>query len=231
MKTSYHISTSKQVATNLQSVRVKVSQAAQAVNRASGSVSLIAVSKTHGCDTVRAVLDEGQRIFGESRVQEATSKWSELKGEYPDIELHLIGPLQTNKVRKAVALFNVIQTLDSLKLAESLSKEMKQQGRFPKCFVQVNTGEEAQKAGVTPWEANRFIDTCIEDFQLPVFGVMCIPPADLDPAPHFNLLREIAERHQLPAISMGMSRDYELAISCGATHVRVGTAIFGHRVV
>jgi pyridoxal phosphate enzyme (YggS family) len=174
------------------------------------------------------LLAEGHRVFGENRVQEAEGKFPALKESYPDLELHLIGPLQTNKAKEAVALFDVIETLDRPKLARALKKEMEKQDRFPRCFVQVNTGEEEQKAGIPPKEAEAFVADC-KEMGLPVEGLMCIPPLDEDPAIHFAFLRELARRCGLEKLSMGMSGDYETAVKFGATHLRVGTALFGAR--
>ncbi len=214
---------------NLARVRARIAAAASAGDRDPGSVTLVAVSKTHGADRVAALIGAGQRVFGENRVQEAEAKFPALKAMHADLELHLIGPLQTNKVRDAVGLFDVIESVDRPKLAAELAKEMARQNRRPACFVQVNTGEEPQKAGVLPAEADTFIRTCIDTHGLPVVGVMCIPPQDEEPALHFALLRKIAERNGLARVSMGMSADYETAIRFGATHVRVGTALFGDR--
>lgn len=168
-------------------------------------------------------------MFGESRVQEASSKWPALRDEFPDAELHLIGPLQTNKVRDALQLFDVIHTLDRPRLADALKAELDRRGRAPTLFIQVNTGEEPQKAGVPPLETASFIRYCREELELPVKGLMCIPPVDQPPAPHFALLQTLARKHDLPLLSMGMSDDFETAIKFGATHVRIGTAIFGAR--
>jgi pyridoxal phosphate enzyme (YggS family) len=168
-------------------------------------------------------------VFGENRVQEARAKWPALREHYPDLVLHLIGPLQTNKARDALALFDVIESVDRPRLAEALAREIERGGRRPRCFVQVNTGEEAQKAGVVPAEADTFIAACRDDYGLDVAGLMCIPPADEPPAPHFALLAKIAERHGLSGLSMGMSADFETAIRFGASHVRIGSAIFGAR--
>jgi pyridoxal phosphate enzyme (YggS family) len=214
---------------NLATVRARMVAAAQAAGRHPGDVTLVAVSKTHGADKIESLIAAGQRVFGENRVQEAQGKYPALKTAHPDLELHLIGPLQTNKVRDAVALFDVIETIDRSKLAAELAKEMARQNRRPACFVQVNTGEEAQKAGVMPRDADAFIRACLEEHGLPVIGVMCIPPFDEEPSLHFALLRKIAERNALSKLSMGMSADYEAAIRFGATHVRVGTALFGAR--
>jgi len=213
----------------LDTVRGRIASAASAVGRDPRSVALVAVSKTHPATAVEAAIAAGQRIFGENRVQEAKSKYPELKARYPDLELHLIGPLQTNKVKDAVALFDVIQTVDRPKLARELAAEMARQGRRPLCWVQVNTGAEPQKAGIAPPDVDAFLAACKADYGLPVTGLMCIPPVDQPPEPHFHLLAELARRHRLPAISMGMSGDFEAAIACGATHVRIGTAIFGNR--
>lgn len=192
-------------------------------------VTLVAVSKTHPAEAVREALEAGHRVFGENRVQEARGKFPALKGEFPDLRLHLIGPLQTNKVREAVELFDVIETLDRPKLARALADEMERSGRRPKVLVQVNTGREPQKAGVDPDQAESLVTLCREQYRLPVVGLMCIPPADQDPAPHFRLLRELAARCGLDILSMGMSGDFEIAVAEGATHVRVGSAIFGSR--
>ncbi len=215
----------------LAEVQARITAAARAAARDPAAVTLVAVSKTHGADRVEELLRAGHRVFGENRVQEAQSKFPELKKCYPDLELHLIGPLQTNKARDAVALFDVIESLDRPKLAVELAREMAKQGRRPACFVQVNTGEEEQKAGVAPADADAFIRACIEEHKLPVVGVMCIPPAGEEPALHFALLARIAERNGLKQISMGMSADYETAVRFGATHVRVGSALFGARGV
>jgi pyridoxal phosphate enzyme (YggS family) len=193
------------------------------------STTLIAVSKTHGEDRIRPVLAEGYRVFGENRVQEAKGKWPALKSEFPNVELHLIGPLQSNKTREAVELFDAIHSLDRPKLAHALKAEMEHTGRRPALFIQVNTGEEAQKAGVAPLDTAAFIALCRDELKLPVKGLMCIPPNDDNPAPHFALLQKLAREHDLPWLSMGMSGDFESAIKFGATHVRVGTAIFGER--
>jgi pyridoxal phosphate enzyme (YggS family) len=192
-------------------------------------VELVAVSKTFTAEEVRLFLDAGQRVFGENRVQEAQGKFPALKAEFPELKLHLIGPLQSNKARDAVKLFDVIQTVDRPSLAEALAKEMAKVGRRPDCLVEVNTGKESQKAGVMPEEADAFIRAVREKWGLPLIGLMCIPPADEEPALHFALLREIAQRNGLNVLSMGMSADYETAVRFGATHVRVGSAIFGAR--
>lgn len=217
------------VAANLAAVRARIAEAARAVAREADEVRLVAVAKKHGRERITAALEAGHRIFGENRVQEAQAKYPTLKQEWPDLELHLVGPLQTNKVEDAVALFDVIQSLDRDRLAKALVKAMDKLGRRPALFVQVNTGEEEQKSGVPPLEADAFIARCRDEWNLPVEGVMCIPPADEEPAPHFALLREIARRNGLSAISMGMSGDFETAVKLGATHARVGEAIFGAR--
>jgi pyridoxal phosphate enzyme (YggS family) len=187
------------------------------------------VAKTHGAAAVAAALAVGQRVFGENRVQEAQAKYPELRARHGDLALHLIGPLQTNKVREAVALFDAIETLDRPRLAEALARECERQGRRPALFIEVNTGEEPQKAGVLPAAADAFIENCRGRLGLAIAGLMCIPPAGEEPALHFALLREIARRHAIAGLSMGMSADFETAIRFGATHVRVGTAIFGAR--
>ena len=216
-------------ADRLAEVRQHIAAAARAAGRDPASVTLVAVSKTHGADRVRELLDAGQRVFGENRVQEAEEKFPALKAAYPDLALHLIGPLQTNKAREAVALFDVIQSVDRERLAATLAKEMTRAGRRPDYYIQVNTGEEPQKAGVLPAELDAFVASCRDLHKLPVFGLMCIPPVDEEPALHFGLLAKMAARNGLARISMGMSADYETAIRLGATHVRVGTALFGHR--
>lgn len=190
---------------------------------------LVAVSKTFDADAIAPLIAAGQRVFGENRVQEAAAKWPALKARTPDIELHLIGPLQTNKLKQALALFDVIHTLDRPRLAAALVKARDEGAQLPRLFIQVNTGAEPQKAGVLPDEAETFIAQCCDAADLPVIGLMCIPPADDDPAPHFDMLAGLAARTGLPNLSMGMSADFELAIRHGATHVRVGSALFGRR--
>ena len=217
------------VTANLSGVRGRIEAAAEAAGRAAGAVTLVAVSKTQPSEAVRAALQAGQRVFGENRVQEVLAKFPALRGEFPDLELHLIGPLQTNKVRDAVAHCDVIETVDRLRLAEALAREMDRTGRRLRCLIEVNTGEEPQKAGILPRAADAFIAECRDRLGLLIEGLMCIPPADEEPALHFALLREIAKRNGLATLSMGMSADYETAIRFGATHVRVGTAIFGAR--
>lgn len=217
------------VAANLAAIQARMAAAARAAGRAADSVTLVAVSKMQPAEAVTEALSAGQRVFGENRVQEAAAKWPALRRAWPDIELHLIGPLQTNKVREAVALFDVIESVDRPKLAQALAAEMTRTGRRPACYIQVNTGEEPQKAGVAPAEADAFVRVCRQDLGLPVVGLMCIPPLDEEPSLHFALLEQIARRNGLTVLSMGMSADYEVAIAFGATHVRIGTAIFGER--
>src|ERR1051325_10570357 len=221
--------TSQAVAANLAGVRDRIAAAAKAAGRTAEAATLVAVSKTHPVDSVRAALQAGQRVFGENRMQEALAKFPALRREFPDLALHLIGPLQTNKVKDAVAHGDVIETVDRPRLAEALAREMERSGRRLPCFIEVNTGEEAQKAGVLPEAADAFIADCRGRLGLPVIGVMCIPPEHEEPALHFALLREIAKRNGLDQLSMGMSADFETAIRFGATHLRVGTAIFGAR--
>jgi len=218
------------VAANLEAVTADIAAAAHTAGRSAADVTLVAVSKTHGPETIREALAAGQRVFGENRVQEAEAKWPALKAEFPDIVLHLIGPLQTNKVKQAVALFDVIETVDRDKLVRELAKEIKKQGRNPACYIQVNTGEEDQKAGVLPDDTDK-LAAAAREAGLNVVGLMCIPPVDEEPSLHFALLREIARRNGLEKLSMGMSGDYEVAVAFGATSVRVGTAIFGSRPV
>ncbi len=213
----------------LAAVRRAIADTGAACGRDSSAVTLVAVSKTHPAEAVAEALAAGQRVLGENRVQEAKGKFPDLKADFPDLELHLIGPLQTNKVKDAVALFDVIQTLDRPKLAEALAEEMAKSGRRPRCLIEVNTGEEPQKAGISPAEVESFLADCRDRLGLPVTGLMCIPPVDEEPAMHFALLSEMARRLGLAEVSMGMSGDFETAIRFGATHVRVGTAIFGSR--
>jgi pyridoxal phosphate enzyme (YggS family) len=220
---------SPDIAANLADVRRNIATACAAAGRDPAGVTLVAVSKTHPVERLEAALAAGQRVFGENRVQEAKAKWPALKERFPDIELHLIGPLQTNKIKEAVALFDVIQTVDRPKLARGLAEEMARTGRRPRCYVEVNTGAEPQKAGVVPEEVDGFLAACRDEYGLVVEGLMCIPPADEEPALHFALLSDLARRLGLPVVSMGMSGDYEVAVRFGATHVRVGTAIFGVR--
>jgi pyridoxal phosphate enzyme (YggS family) len=220
---------SPSVADNLAAVGARVAAAAEAAGRDPGAVALVAVGKKQPSEKLVAALAAGHRLFGENRVQEAAGKFPALKADYPDLVLHLIGPLQTNKAAEAVALFDVIETLDRPKLARALAKEMAKIGRRPRLYVQVNTGEEPQKAGVAPAEVDALVSYARDELGLPVVGLMCIPPVDDEPAPHFAFLREIARRNGLEVLSMGMSADFETAIRFGATHVRVGTAVFGPR--
>ncbi|WP_374381227.1 YggS family pyridoxal phosphate-dependent enzyme [Dongia sp.] len=213
----------------LDEIRHKMTAAAKAADRQPADIHLVAVSKTHPADAVIEAIAAGQRVFGENRVQEAQAKFPALKTRHPDLELHLIGPLQSNKAHDAVALFDVIESVDREKLARVLADEMKKQGRTPRLFIQVNIGEEPQKAGIAPADVDAFVHLCRDELGLAIDGLMCIPPADKHPAPFFALLREMAKRNGLAELSMGMSGDYETAIQFGATYVRVGTAIFGAR--
>ncbi len=213
----------------LAEVTARLRAAEAAAGRAPGSVALIAVSKVQPLARVAAVLDAGHRLFGENRVQEASGKWPAFRERHADIALHLIGPLQTNKVRQAVALFDAIHSLDRPRLAAKIADAMAETGRTPTLFVQVNTGAEPQKAGILPDETDGFLAACAREYGLSVAGLMAIPPFDEDPQPHFALLRRLAERNGLAGLSMGMSDDFEAAVAEGATHVRVGSAIFGAR--
>jgi len=217
------------VAANLAAVRREIAAAAETAGRDPAAVTLVAVSKTHGADSIEAAIAAGQRVFGENRVQEAEAKWPALKAAQAGLRLHLIGPLQRNKARKAVQLFDVIETIDRPKLARHLAEVMAAEGRRPGVFLQVNTGEEPQKAGVLPAEVDAFVGLCRDELGLPVEGLMCIPPVDEEAALHFALLRELARRNGLAGLSMGMSADFAVAVRFGATHVRVGTAVFGAR--
>lgn len=216
---------------HLASVRAAIVRSAQEEGHNPNDVTLIAVSKTFEAEAIRPVLLAGQREFGENRVQEAKAKWPALKEEFPDVRLHLIGPLQSNKVREAVALFDVIHSVDRVSLVRELAQAQANLGveRMPELFVQINTGEEPQKAGVAPQFADAFIRECREEYGLLITGLMCIPPANDPPSPHFALLNKIAKRNDIRYLSMGMSADFEQAIMLGATHVRVGSAIFGGR--
>ncbi|TIT63349.1 MAG: YggS family pyridoxal phosphate-dependent enzyme [Mesorhizobium sp.] len=210
-------------------VKARIAAAEQEAGREAGAVTLVAVSKTFDAVDIQPVIEAGQRVFGENRVQEAQGKWPALKEGLPDIELHLIGPLQSNKAKEAVALFDVIETVDREKIAAELAKEIVRQGRVPKLYVQVNTGSEPQKAGIEPREAVAFVKRCREVHGLTIEGLMCIPPADENPGPHFALLEKLAREAGVAGLSMGMSGDYETAIAFGATSIRVGSAIFGSR--
>jgi pyridoxal phosphate enzyme (YggS family) len=220
---------SADIAQTLAAIRARIAEATARANRPAGSVSLVAVSKTHPAAAVEAALAAGQLVFGENRVQEAAGKFPALRPAWPGLRLHVIGALQTNKAREAVRLADVIESLDRPKLAAALAEAMAKEGRRPDCLVQVNVGEEPQKAGILPAETDAFLRQCREELGLPVTGLMCIPPAEGDPRPHFDWLADRAARHGLPVVSMGMSGDFEAAIGCGATHVRVGSAIFGAR--
>jgi hypothetical protein len=223
------VETPNTVAANLAAVKARIADAESAAGRATGGTTLVAVSKTFPGDHIRPALAAGHRVFGENRLQDALSKWPDLRADYPDTVLHFIGPLQTNKVRDVVALCDVIETVDRPKLAAALRREIDRAGKSPACFIEVNTGGEDQKAGVMPESADAFIDSCREEFGLSVEGLMCLPPIGEDPEPHFRLLGQIASRNGVTGLSMGMTADFETAIASGATHVRVGTAIFGAR--
>jgi hypothetical protein len=217
------------VLTNLDDIRRRIAAAEAQAGRAPGAVTLVAVSKTFDADAIRPVIEAGQRVFGENRVQEAQSKWPALRQDFADIELHLIGPLQSNKAKEAVALFDVIETVDREKIAAELAKEIERQGKAPRLYVQVNTGLEEQKAGIDPREAVAFVERCRSVHGLAIEGLMAIPPADENPGPHFALLEKLAREAGVEKLSMGMSGDFEIAIAFGATSVRVGSAIFGGR--
>jgi pyridoxal phosphate enzyme (YggS family) len=213
----------------LRQVQESIRRAASDYGRDPSSITLVAVSKTFPAEEIEPVLAAGQRVFGENYVQEAKAKWPALRERFADVELQMIGPLQSNKAREAVELFDVIHTLDRPSLAEALAKEIARQGKRPRLLVQVNTGEEPQKGGVIPAEVNAFLEACRSRYGLEIAGLMCIPPAEDPPSPHFALLNTIARRHGLAMLSMGMSADFDAAIQLGATHVRVGSAIFGSR--
>ena len=215
--------------TGLQQIQTRIAAAAEKAGRDPADIHLIAVSKIQPDDRVDAIIAEGHRLFGENRVQEAQGRWTQRREVLPNLELHLIGPLQTNKVRAALTLFDAIHTVDRDRLARKLADGFAETGRPMPCFIQVNTGEEPQKAGCLPAEADDFIATCRDSYDLPLAGLMCIPPIDEEPALHFALLQQIAWRNGLVGLSMGMSADFETAIAFGATHVRVGSAIFGAR--
>jgi len=210
-------------------VRARIERAARDAGREPQDVTLVCVSKTFAAPDISPVINAGERVFGENRVQEALEKWPPLKASHPGLELHLIGPLQSNKAHEAVSFFDVIETVDRDKIAKTLASEIQKTARHPRLYVQVNTGAEPQKAGVLPQEADRFIESCREDYGLEISGLMCIPPVDDQASPHFALLNRIAARNGIAVLSMGMSADFELAIQLGATHVRVGSAIFGER--
>jgi pyridoxal phosphate enzyme (YggS family) len=229
MAVAADLASSVDIAANLERVRGEIAAAARAAGRAAEAVTLVAVSKTQPAEAVRQALSAGQRVFGENRVQEAEAKYPALKAAFPDLQLHLIGSLQSNTARTAVALFDVIETVDRPKLARKLAAEMAALNRWPRIFIEVNTGGEAQKGGVAPAEADALVALCRDELKLPLDGLMCIPPLDEEPSPHFALLAKIARRNGLAKLSMGMSADYAVAVAFGATHVRVGTAIFGPR--
>jgi hypothetical protein len=213
----------------LAAVRAEIARACREAGRDPAAVTLVAVSKTFDAEAIEPAITAGQRVFGENRVQEAKAKWPDLQAKYPGLELHLVGSLQSNKAREAVALFDAIHSVDRPSLCEALAKEIGRQGRKPLLFVEVNTGAEAQKAGVLPEETDEFIRTCRAAYGLDIAGLMCIPPLEEAPAPHFALTAKIAARNELKFLSMGMSADFATAIAFGATHVRIGTAIFGER--
>jgi pyridoxal phosphate enzyme (YggS family) len=217
------------VPARLRLVREEIALAAEAAGRDQAEVKLVAVTKTVSASVIEEAIGADQLVFGENRVQEAHRKWPRLRERHPDLELHLIGPLQSNKVREAAALFDVIETLDRPKLARTLAEEMERSGKHPRLFVQVNTGEEPQKAGVTPEETERFVTLCRETYGLDIDGLMCIPPFDEEPAMHFALLAKLSKRLRIEELSMGMSGDFARAVQFGATYVRIGTAIFGER--
>ncbi len=231
MSTAVHNPAGPSLEGRIAAVRAQIGDAAKNAGRDPAEITLIAVSKTFGPEQITPVIDAGQKVFGENRVQEAQGKWPDLKSRNPDVELHLIGPLQSNKARDAVALFVVIHTIDRPKIAAAIAREMEQQSRLPRLLVQVNTGEEDQKAGVAPGDLDAFLKSCAEDHGLRIEGLMCIPPIDDEPALHFALLQKLAKRNGLKQLSMGMSADFGTAIAFGATYVRVGTAIFGPRTV
>ena len=216
--------------TGLEHVRAEIARACRDANRNPADVTLVAVSKTFGAEAIEPVLAAGQRVFGENRVQEAKAKWPPLLAKHTGIALHLIGPLQSNKAKEAVALFDAIHSVDRASLCEALAKEIGKQGRQPLLFVEINTGAESQKAGVLPQDADAFLAACRDKYKLTISGLMCIPPIDEAPGPHFALTAKIAGRNGLRLLSMGMSADFATAIALGATHVRVGSAIFGERV-
>ena len=221
--------TDSDVAANLAGVVGDIAAAAAEAGRAVSDITLVAISKIHDAARITPALEAGHRVFGENRVQEAAAKWPDLKQRFPGVELHLVGPLQTNKVKQAVALFDVIETVDRPKLARALAREMAETGRNLPCYIEINTGEEPQKAGIMPADADDFIALCRDELGINLAGLMCIPPFDEEPSLHFALLADIARRHGMEGLSMGMSADFETAVRLGASHVRIGTAIFGHR--
>lgn len=216
-------------AARLEAVRARIAAAAREAGRDPAAVTLIAVSKTFEAAAIVPVLEAGQRVFGENRVQEAKAKWPDLRARFPDVDLHLIGPLQSNKAREAVALFDAIHSIDRPRIAEVIAAEMERAGKRLRLFVEINTGEEPQKAGIAPADAPAFLAMLRDTLKLEVAGLMCIPPVDEEPAVHFAFLAKLAREMGVPGLSMGMSADFETAVNLGATHVRVGSAIFGHR--
>jgi pyridoxal phosphate enzyme (YggS family) len=224
-----HTNVDHSVAGALAEVRRQIADACREAGRDPATVTLIAVSKTFPANVVEQAIVAGQKVFGENRVQESKAKWPALREKYPDLELHLIGPLQSNKAKEAVALFDAIHSVDRPSICEALAKEIVKQGRAPRLFVEINTGGEPQKAGVLPEDADAFLRACNETYGLTIDGLMCIPPFDDAPAPHFALTAKIAARNGLKLLSMGMSADFDAAIAFGATHVRIGSAIFGER--
>ena len=223
------MTTEQDIAANLAAVKAEIAEAAMAAGRDPGTIELVAVSKTKPATLIRAAIAAGHRVFGENRVQETEDKWPAIKADHPDVALHLLGPLQSNKIKRAVALCDVIESVDREKLVRGLVAEMDRSGRRIDCFIQVNTGEEPQKAGILPAGIDAFVTLCRDTYELPVAGLMCIPPLHEEPALHFALLAEMARRNGLDRLSMGMSDDFPVAVRFGATHVRVGTAIFGAR--
>jgi pyridoxal phosphate enzyme (YggS family) len=217
------------IAAALTDVKHQIATACRESGRDPGTVTLIAVSKTFPAEAIQQVIVAGQKVFGENRVQESKTKWPALRETYSDLELHLIGPLQSNKAKEAVAMFDAIHAVDRPSLCEALAKEIGRQGRSPQLFVEINTGAEPQKAGILPEDADAFLRACKDTYGLTIAGLMCIPPVDEAPAPHFALTAKIAARNGLTQLSMGMSADYKIAIQFGATHVRIGSAIFGAR--
>ncbi len=215
-------------AARLTDIHARIAAAASPARRRAEDVTLIAISKTHDAETIRPLLEAGHRVFGENRVQEAAAKWPALRADHPDVTLHLVGQLQSNKAAEAVALFDAIHSLDRPNLVAALARALAESGRRPDCFIQVNIGEEAQKGGCAITDLPALVQTA-RDARLPIIGLMCVPPADTEAAPYFALLAELAQRHALPALSMGMSGDFETAVLLGATHVRVGSALFGAR--
>lgn len=215
--------------TGIDAVRAEIARASRDANRDPAGVTLVAVSKTFGAEAIEPVIAAGQRVFGENRVQEAKAKWPALMAKHKGLELHLIGPLQSNKAKEAVALFDAIHSVDRVSLCEALAKEIGKQGKSPLLFAQINTGAEPQKAGLLPQDADAFLKACRDTYGLTIAGLMCIPPVDEAPGPHFALTAQIAKRNDLKLLSMGMSADFATAIAMGATHVRVGSAIFGGR--